>query len=191
VPAATRRRAVDGLAALVGYDVHELADCAGPGVGCWVLAERRGPPDAPYGLGWGTLAVLTEHGAPVAVEVPRPLREGGTWRLATELWQALGARALLVGAREGQQGPPAPIAGPAATFNLRTPFQAVHEVIHGALADEGSPLILQVRGFGIQQPVTADLVVALGRPLLPGRNATVVPLDPPWIRLAAALDPAA
>jgi hypothetical protein len=188
LPAETRRRALDGLAELIGYDLHALTDCAGPGVECWVLAERRGRPDNPYGLGWGTLAVLAEHGAPVAVEVPRPLREGGTWRLGTELWQALGARALLVGAREV---PEQPLADPAATFNLRTPFQAFHEVIHGALAEEGSPLILQVRGFGLAQPVTADLVVALGRPLLPGRAATVVPLDPPWIRLAAALDPAA
>jgi hypothetical protein len=186
--AETRRGALAALARLAGYSVEALSDCAGSGVGCWVLAERRGPPDAPYLLGWGTLAVLTEHGAPVAVEVPRPLREGGTWRLGAELWQALGARALVVGARETAEQP---LADPAATFNLRTPFQAMHEAVHGALADEGSPLILQVRGFGLAQPVSADLVVALGRPLLPGRAAAVVPLDPPWIRLAAALDPSA
>src|SRR5262249_40185815 len=135
----TRRAAIGGLAALIGYSVEYLNDCAGAAIGCWVLAERRGPPEAPYGLGWGTLAVLTEHGAPVAIEVPRPLREGGSWRLGAELWQALGARALVVGAREV---PEQPLADPAATFNLRTPFQAMHEAIHGALSEAGSPPIL-------------------------------------------------
>jgi hypothetical protein len=187
LPADVRRRAFGHLAALIGYQVHELPDCAGAGVGCWVLAEHRGPPDAPYGLGWGTLAVRSEQGAPVGVEVPRPLREGGTWRLGVELWQSLGGRGLLVGARElaGQA-----LADPAATFNLRTPFQAMHESLHGALADEGSPIILQVRGFGVSQPVAADLVVAIGRPLLSVAPDVPVPLDPPWIRLAAALDAA-
>jgi hypothetical protein len=143
-----------------------------------VLAER-----APR-LGWGTLAVLAEHGAPVCVEIPRPLRESGTWRLGVELWQSLGARIVVVAAREAQ----VVTADAAAADNARTPLQALHEAVHGSLLDESSPLILEVRGFGIQQPVAADLVVATGKPLLTGRKPQAVPLDPPWIRLAAALD---
>jgi hypothetical protein len=178
---ADRRRLLDGLASLVGYRVHELTDCAGPGVACWVLAEAE-----PARLGWGTLAVLAEHGAPIAVEVPRPLREAGTWRLGVELWQTLGARAVVVAAREARlEG-----ADPASADTTRHPFEAFHEALHGALVEEGTPLLLQIRGFGVQQPVAEELVVALGRPLLPGRRAQAVPLDPPWIRLAAALDPA-
>jgi hypothetical protein len=176
---ADRRRLLHGLAALIDHEVHELADCAGPGVACWVLAERP-----PARLGWGTLAVLLRHGAPVAVEVPRPLREAGTWRLGVELWQSLGARALVVAAREARL----PGADPASAGTVRHPFEAYHEALHGALLDEGTPLVLQVRGFGVQQPVAEDLVVALGKPLLPPRRPVAVPLDPPWIRLAAALD---
>jgi hypothetical protein len=177
---ADRRRLLDGLASLVGYRVHELSDCAGPGIACWVLAEAE-----PARLGWGTLAVLARHGAPVAVEVPRPLREAGTWRLGVELWQSLGARAVVVAAREARlEG-----ADPASANTTRHPFEAFHEALHGALVEEGTPLLVQIRGFGVQQPVAEELVVALGRPLLPGRRAQAVPLDPPWIRLAAALDP--
>jgi gamma-polyglutamate biosynthesis protein CapC len=179
LPAEERRRLLHGLAGLVGYEVAELTDCAGPGIACWVLAEREAR------LGWGTLAVLRELGAPVVVEVPRPLREAGTWRLGVELWQSLGARAVLIAPREAR----VPTADAAAGDNSRTSFQAFHEAAHGSLLEEGSPIILQVRGFGIQQPVDADLVVATGKPLLPGQRAEAVPLDPPWIRLAAALDP--
>jgi hypothetical protein len=175
-----RRRLLSGLAGLVGYEVHELGDCAGAGIACWVLAEA-GPRAR---LGWGTLAVLAEHGTPIAVEVPRPLREGGTFRLGVELWQSLAARAIAVAEREAR----VVAADPAAADTGRHPFQALHEAIQGSLADEGSPLVLQVRGFGAQQGVAADLVVSVGKPLLPGRRVQVVPLDPPWIRLAAALD---
>jgi hypothetical protein len=175
-----RRRLLSGQAALIGYEVHELSDCAGAGIACWVLAERGPRPR----LGWGALAVLAEHGVPIAVEVPRPLRESGTFRLGVELWQSLAARAIVVAAREARFT----AADPAASDTGRHPFQAFHEAIQGALADDETPLVMQVRGFGAQQPIAAELVVALGKPLLPGRREQAVPLDPPWIRLAAALD---
>jgi hypothetical protein len=163
------------LARLVGYEVRTLGDCAGLGVRCHVLREAA--PAEARTLGWGTLAVRPAGAAPIAVEIPRPLREGGSYRLGTELAQSTNARAVVVAGTEVAPGPFSPDA--AAAFNERTPFEAFHEAIHAALAGETDPLIVEVRGFGFAQPTAADLVVSLGRPVLPGSGPTGPELPPP------------
>jgi gamma-polyglutamate biosynthesis protein CapC len=156
-------RAVHAMASLVGHAVRRIPDCTGVGGGCWILVENP-PTGSPRRLGWGVLAVREGVGAaPIALEVPRPLREAGTWRLGAELWRTLGASVYLLGGIEpgagGERGDP----DPAALWNLRTPFEAYHQAIHGALGWEIAPLVLQIRGYGFDQPVTSDVVIALAR----------------------------
>jgi len=160
-------RAVNAMAALVGHAVRRVPDCAGPNAGCWILVENP-PPGSPRRLGWGLVALREGVGAtPIALEVPRPAREPGTWRLAVELWQTLDARALVSAGIEpgpgGDRGDP----DPAAIWNLRTPMQAVHQALHGALRGEHAPAIVQVRGFAFDQPLTADMVLAAAGPAWP------------------------
>jgi hypothetical protein len=172
-------RGVHAMAALVGHAVRRVPDCAGIGVGCWILVENP-PPGSPRRLGWGVVAVREGVGAsPVALEVPRPLREPGTWRLAVELWQTFGARIFAVAGVEpgpgGDRGDP----DPAALWNLRTPLEATHQALHGALAGEIGPLILQVRGYGFDQPITSDVVLAFARAAaLPPRLADAFSAGP-------------
>jgi hypothetical protein len=93
-------------------------------------------------------------GAPLVLEVPRPRGEAATWRIASELWQASGARALYVATEApGSDADLAP--------ELATPLQALHQAASEALAGERDPLIVQLRGFA--EPVSAQRVVVLDR----------------------------
>ena len=156
-----RRHLAHHMAGLIGYELRQLPDGAGPGAGCWLLAERQ-----PGRLGWGVLAGRTGAAQPIAVEVPRPRIESGTWRLGTELWLASDAELLLIAGATSMPVRSEDDPDPAAGWNLVTPFQALHQAAHTHLADAKSPMILQVRGFAATQPVREPLVVTLGRPLL-------------------------
>jgi hypothetical protein len=171
LPALSRRQLAHAFASLVGYELRQLPDGAGPGGGTWLLAEKAHPAR----LGWGVIAGREGAAEPVAIEVPRPRLEGGTWRLGTELWLASGAELLVVA---GESTVPADAAedpeddaDPASGWNLVTPFQALHEAAHAHLATSAFPVILQVRGFAATQPVREPLVVTLGRPLLDAADA--------------------
>jgi hypothetical protein len=53
---------------------------------------------------------------------------------------------------------------------VATPFQAMHQAIHDAHRGDLDALILQIRGFGITQPIREPVIVALTRPVLvPGQ----------------------
>lgn len=165
-------RFAHALAGIVGYAIHLLPDCAGPGAGCWILAEAS----RPRRLGWGALAHRT-GAPPVAIELPRPRREAGTWRLGVEMWRHSGAATLI--AADGDVPEERADADPAATWNVATAFQALHQAVHDELRADVDPLIVQIRGFGITQPIREPAVVSLTRPTLvasqvPRRLATLL-----------------
>lgn len=160
------------LAALVGYQIYLLPDGGGPGRPTFVLAETTPK------LGWGVIAGRLGTAQPVAIEVPRPLSESGTWRLGTELWLAMDASVLLIasGDRTINVVNPAGTGStfdPAAPWNMATPFQALHQAIHTALGGAAlDAMIFEIRGFGATQPVREQLVVTPSRPLVDPKNIT-------------------
>ena len=151
---------VHAMATLVGYGVHILGDGVGPARGCWIVAEETHP----RRLGWGVLAGRVEVADPVAIEIPRPRREIGTWRLGVELWRSTKAGALIVA--DGDVPDDRLDADPAATWNTTTVFQAFHQAAHDALRRAPRATILQIRGFGVTQPIPEPAVVTLLRPAL-------------------------
>jgi hypothetical protein len=176
-------RLAHALAALVGYQIHLLPDGGGPGRTTFVLAE------ATPKLGWGVVAGRLGQSQPVAIEVPRPLSESGTWRLGTELWLAMDASVLLIasGDRTINVINPAGTGStfdPAAPWNMATPFQALHQAIHTALGGAAlDGMIFEIRGFGATQPVREQLVITPSRPLvdpktITGRLATALATGP-------------
>ena len=171
------------MAALVGYQIYLLPDGGGPGRATFVLAETTPK------LGWGVVASRLGTAQPVAIEVPRPLSESGTWRLGTELWLAMDASVLLIasGDRTINVVNPAGTGStfdPAAPWNMATPFQALHQAIHTALGGAAlDAMIFEIRGFGATQPVREQLVVTPSRPLvdpksITGRLATALATGP-------------
>lgn len=168
------------LARIIDYRVMALSDCAGIGEGCWVLAPRRVPTRFPVGL----LVVRTGEVEPIAIEVPRPQREKGTFRIGAELWRQVRGRVLLVNPDEKLSGPGMRL-DPTGIGNPVTPFHALHQAVHRSLArarpgpdtpaitgSAGMPasappgLILQVRGFGGWRAVSEDLIIGLGPPVM-------------------------
>ncbi len=154
-------RIAHALGGIAGYAVQLLPDCAGPQAGCWILAEAG----RPRRLGWGVLARRTgKAAAPLAIEIPRPRREPGTWRLGVELWRHGGGGTLIVA--DGEVPDERADADPAATWNTATAFQALHQAVHDVHRAELEPMIVQIRGFGITQPIRDPAVVSLTRPAL-------------------------
>ena len=159
-------RIANAMAGIIGYEARILADGVAPDSECWLIAEA-----SPRQLGWGVVLgrvvppAVPGSGA-IAIEVPRPRRETGTWRLGVELWRRSGAAALLVA--DGDIPDDRSDADPTTPWNTTTTFQAFHQAIHGARTFGGRDrgLILQVRGFGIAQPFRDPVVVALTRPVL-------------------------
>jgi hypothetical protein len=169
------------LARLVDYRLVPLTDCAGSSQGCWVLAPEATPIHYPAGL----LAVRAGDAEPVAIEVPRPQREGGTFRVGAELWREIRSRILLVNPDETLVGPGLRL-DPTVIGNPVTPFQALHQAIHhslssatraaeqpaaeAALTAGGVParpgLVLQIRGFGGWRPIGEDLIIGMGAPIM-------------------------
>ena len=98
------------------------------------------------------------------IEIPRPRREAGTWRLGVELWRHAGGGTLIVA--DGDVPEERADADPVATWNVATPFQAMHQAVHDAAGGAPDALILQIRGFGITQPIREPAIVALTRPIL-------------------------
>ena len=168
------------LAQLIDYRLVPLTDCVGAGRGCWVFA----PETAPMGYPAGLLAVRVGEVEPIAVEVPRPQREDGAFRIGAELWREVRGRILLVNPDETLTGPGMKL-DPTTIGNPVTPFQALHQAIHHTLAKatraadpapRSSPLvpeavarpglILQIRGFGGWRPISEDLVIGMGAPIM-------------------------
>ncbi|MEJ7599038.1 MAG: hypothetical protein WKG01_14110, partial [Kofleriaceae bacterium] len=176
-------RLANTLAALIGYEVRLLPDGGGPKRPTFLLAEVTPK------LGWGVVAGRLGEAQPVAIEVPRPLSESGTWRIGAELWLAMDASVLLVASGDrtinviSATGTGSTF-DPAAPWNMATPFQALHQAIHTALGGAAlDAMIFEIRGFGATQPVREQLVVTPSRPLLDasqigGRLATALASGP-------------
>jgi len=160
-PAALARNlaGAHAMAQLVGYSVEVLADGVGDNTPCWLVAETA----KPRRLGWGVLAGRVADSAPLAIEAPRPRREGGTWRLAVELFRHADAASLIVA--DADVPPDRADADPAAAWNVATAFQAFHQAVHDARRATPDATILQIRGFGITQPVREPVVVMFPRAL--------------------------
>lgn len=152
-PLRLRRLAV--LARLEGYDLVDLADCLGPGRGCWVLT-----PGARARPGAVALVLRTGPAKKLAIEAPSPTIEPGSWPMALDLWRRSRARALVlavpIGRRDGAE-----------THNARSYrgdlFHALHEAIDDAFHQGG--LILQVRGYGSWRALNHELTISIGRPI--------------------------
>jgi gamma-polyglutamate biosynthesis protein CapC len=160
------RTIANAMAGLVGYALTDLPEGLGT-EGAWVLAEAT----RPRTLGWGVLAGRTNVLAnPIAVEIPRPRREAGTWRLGVELWRHAGGMTLVVA--DGDVPDDRLDADPAATWNVMTGFQAFHQAVYETPRDPEraapmhEPAILVIRGFGVTQPIRDAAVVTMPRPLL-------------------------
>ncbi len=157
------------MASLVGLGVNVLPACLGTANECWILADL----DRPSPLGWGLLVAIQGDANPVIVEAPRPGREPGTWRMAAALLQLAKGRGLVVGgaalAPPEEGDPDATTAG-----NGATPFQAFHQAAHRGVAGRPGALMVELRGLARNRPspVSAPLVVGVGRPLLQGRQTT-------------------
>ncbi|MFV8754255.1 poly-gamma-glutamate biosynthesis protein PgsC/CapC [Nannocystaceae bacterium ST9] len=172
-----------GRASVLDYELVEFGNCeadsVGASSGCTVVLRDR---DRPSTAAWGTLVVRRGPAKPIAIEAPRPHREQDTWRLAAELWQVMGARALLLAGADGlptlvarervegrwaDAGDPDPVH----SGNLRTPFQAFHQGIDRALVDDeagmpGDGLIVQIRGLAAWRNIADSLIIGLGQPAL-------------------------
>lgn len=153
-------------ASIIGYELWRFDHCGGLR-GCVAMAEASRSDRS----GWGTMVVSRDPSAePIAIEVPHPQRNLGTWRLGTELWQVSRARALIIAGADGRKAsadPSDPSPDPVAVGNLRTPFQALHQAMDRAWAPEpGHALALQVRGLAAHRGIDVDAVVGIGRPAL-------------------------
>jgi hypothetical protein len=170
-----------GRASVIDYELVEIGDCETEAEAltsnCVVVLRDREPPST---SSWGTLVVRRGPAKPIALEAPRPHRERDSWRVAAELWQVMGARALLLAGADGLPtrvarrralGGPSAIGDPdpVRSGNLRTPFQAFHQGVDRALVDpeiREDGLILQVRGLAAWRNVADSLVIGLGQPAL-------------------------
>lgn len=160
------------------YELLELGSCRS-GIGdCLVVMHERTRKTT---AGWGTLVVRRPRGrSEHLVEVPRPNKEIHTWRVGAELWQVMGARALLIAGADGLPydpraanqdplqddakaiGPAPPNPDPVRAGNLETPFHAFHQAI-----DRSAPRtfeFVQVRGIASYRPVTRDVIIGVGLP---------------------------
>ncbi|MEM9493082.1 MAG: hypothetical protein AAGC55_28290, partial [Myxococcota bacterium] len=116
----------------------------------------QGLDEAGAGAGAAEAGEPAWDGAPIAVEAPRPLLEGGTWQLAAAMWRQLDGQALIVGhdvpATHGISA-----LEPTQVGNVITPFQAMHLATYRALVGRSDPFIAQVRGYatwrGVEEPL--------------------------------------
>jgi hypothetical protein len=147
---------VNRLARAVGLEVVVLP--AGlSDTPCLILAEP-----SPRRL-WGVMAVRAERGKAIGFEAPRSGIEAGTPELASEMWSAVGADALVVAMpaldRDEDDG------GAVESGNPATAFQAYHQAVHRSLVGRADALIIQVRGLASWRPIHDDLVISVGTPI--------------------------
>ena len=150
------------LARSIDHQLGWLPDGVAPGQGAWVLAGHGRP-------GWLAVAVASGEVEPFVLEVPKPRTETGAGRLAAEAWIVGRGLALVLDAEQpGGLDPTMP-------GNVATPFQAAHQALTRAVADDPDAAIVQVRGFAAWRPTREELVISLGTPLLdPARAPAAV-----------------
>ncbi|HFE46185.1 MAG TPA: hypothetical protein ENJ18_11940 [Nannocystis exedens] len=144
---------------VLGLSLHLIDGCAGGQTRC--IAINGDQPS----FDWGQVLIRLGRAAPIAVEVPIPRREPGTWRFATEVWRTSSARAVLFGswAKRSESGLRA---RPSETHS---PFHAFHRGLERSLANEFQPLILQLRGLAARRSSRHEITVAAARNRLPPR----------------------
>lgn len=95
--------------------------------------------------GWGLYVFRVDATSNVIIEAPHPIYDEGTPALATNIFRALNARALLVAGahRDANRDGSADVSD-----NPQSIFQAVHESeLQQSIASTGSVIILQIHGF--------------------------------------------
>ncbi len=126
------------------------------------LTDRRvramiGAPGTP---GWLVL-LAAAGGSTTAIEVPRPLRQAGTWRFGLELWREVDGVATVIAMP--RRAPNGTVEG--APTGTESAFDAVHVGLHASLSRGRSGMVVQVRGYGAWRSLEYDTIVALDMPL--------------------------
>lgn len=126
---------------------------------------------APRTPGWLVL-LAAAGGSTTAVEVPRPVRQAGTWRFGLELWREVdGVAAVIAMPRRAPNGT---VEG--APTGTDSAFDAVHVGLHASLSRGQAGLVVQARGYGAWRSLDFDTIVALEMPLFTD-EPTPVTLD--------------
>ncbi len=162
-----RTLAVAGLsAAAVGLELgHMRADESDE---CyWTLSENGHPSRSPTGLdekglrGFGFALISCEARAPAVLEVPYPLREFSTWRLAALMAGELQARGIIVGSKmRARNGKHALRALDEGSF-----FASAHRVFQREYLGVGAPWAVQIRGLASDRPLDGDILLSPTRPV--------------------------
>lgn len=151
-------RWLDRLAGLVGHRALRTTDPL-TGRRCVLLLGVEGQP--------GRVVLVVVEGSPdtrgeaVVVEVPRPLRQPGTWRFGLELWRAADARAVMVAIP--RRAPNDTV--DAAPTGADSAWHAAHVGLFGALVGEGGGVLARVGGYGAWRALDHEAIVALETPL--------------------------
>lgn len=174
------------LASTLDHRIEWLPHAA-PNGGAWVLSGDRH-------RGWIAVAIAERPAEALVLEVPRPRTETGVGRVATQLWEAAGAAALVL---DGEWSASAQADGSMPAYPdvvglgaVETAFHAAHEALTGDLTEEAA--ILQLRGFASTRGIGDDIVVSVGEPVfdaarVPPAIARVVAKDGPIGRLGTSL----
>lgn len=123
-----------------GYELLWYVDQNDDNAVSYVLRESD-----PSKRGWGLYIFRANTASNVIIEAPHPLFDEGTPALATNLFRALDARALLVAGahRDANHDGSAD-----ASSNPQTIFQATHESeLQQSILSTGAGIILQIHGF--------------------------------------------
>lgn len=165
---------IDAVARTLDHEVAWLPAAAGVGRGAWVVSGRDH-------VGWIAAAIRADASLGLAIEVAKPRTEAGSASIAVTAWRERG-RALLVDAEPTAAA--ARIAGyldPVQPGNVATAFQAGHQALYRAVLHAPDAAVIQVRGFAPWRPISSELVVSLGQPLLDPTRVppTIAPLVAP------------
>ena len=145
---------LDRAAGALGYELRRLT--FGTGEQALLLREQ-----CPQRLGWGWVLVRPEAETARFIALPAPFSERHTVPLALHLLRELDAT-LLVGASVRRDAAPSRAADPVAPGNLLSLFSVVHRVAWRDLERAGTPLGLQVRGAGADEPLGAPALLSPG-----------------------------
>jgi hypothetical protein len=173
---AGRVKAARELYALLGFQVLDL--------------ERRlhlvMEPKGPALRGWGFYAINPQPRRPLVLEAPHPVHDWRTGELAAELFERLGARALLVATThrcaskvptecQGRTGACRQIWG-RGRYRRSDRAHATNTLFHAAhrelLEGEGETVAIQIHGFG-RRPARRRHIVLSDGTRLPGRRASL------------------
>lgn len=173
------------LAQSLDHTIEWLPHAARDG-GAWVVSGDRQ-------RGWLAVALAESPTIPLAIEVPRPRGETGIGRVATQLWEAEGASALVLDGEWSISAAPGEVSrypDVVGLGNTATAFHAAHQALTASFKDGAS--ILQLRGFASTRGLRDDVIVSLGEPLfdserVPPLIARIVSKEGAIGRLATSL----